>query len=539
MAAKVIESTRCPECAKVGADTKGNNYKIYSDNSTHCFGCGHHTNSEGEVNELPEGLISGDFPEILKGRNVTKDTLKFFNYQVGRYTGNIEGEFVQDEPVHIANIADASGRVVAQQLRASHKRFRFLGDAKDLPLVGTHLWEPSPLSFVTVVEGYIDQLSVAQAQGTRFAVLTVPAGVNSAEKAFKKSAEYLSKFKHVVIAFDNDEAGREAAIKCADLLPPGKAKIATWPMKDANDSLVAGDFDGIRNTLFNAKTVQPEGVMSIADIPLEDFENMYRTGTSLPFPKLNDKLKGMQSGALYTFVAQEKAGKSLLTKEIVLDLLRQGKKVGLLYLEEGAPEAAASLLAMLDKTPAWKLRNNETVLGGPKGILEALREYKDQVYVYHHKGVIGIDSVMSAMQYMATALECEFLILDNTSLAVAGTDASQNERKLIDVFVHKMVGMCSNTGATVINVCHVTKNRKDSEGKETSTISRSDIFGSGAFGKFSYSVIALERDFDTGITKLKILADRGPGGTGYADTLVYNPTTGRLSSSSIHDEVLE
>lgn len=36
----VIRHERCPECAKLGKDTAGNNLAVYSDNHWYCFGCG-------------------------------------------------------------------------------------------------------------------------------------------------------------------------------------------------------------------------------------------------------------------------------------------------------------------------------------------------------------------------------------------------------------------------------------------------------------------------------------------------------------------
>ena len=39
---------------------------------------------------------------------------------------------------------------------------------------------------------------------------------------------------------DNDEHGQAAAVECAQILSPGKAKIATLPLKDASDMLQAG-----------------------------------------------------------------------------------------------------------------------------------------------------------------------------------------------------------------------------------------------------------------------------------------------------------
>lgn len=39
----VIRHERCPECAKLGKDTSGNNLAVYSDNHRYCFGCGWHS----------------------------------------------------------------------------------------------------------------------------------------------------------------------------------------------------------------------------------------------------------------------------------------------------------------------------------------------------------------------------------------------------------------------------------------------------------------------------------------------------------------
>jgi hypothetical protein len=42
----VLRHERCPGCAKLGRDTKGDNLAVYSDGHTHCFGCGYHTHGD-------------------------------------------------------------------------------------------------------------------------------------------------------------------------------------------------------------------------------------------------------------------------------------------------------------------------------------------------------------------------------------------------------------------------------------------------------------------------------------------------------------
>jgi twinkle protein len=93
---------------------------------------------------------------------------------------------------------------------------------------------------VTVTEGEIDALSVSQQTGNKWASVSVPNGAQGAHKAVARSLEWLETFESVVFMFDSDLAGREAAEKCSLMLSVGKAKIATLPLKDANEMLVAG-----------------------------------------------------------------------------------------------------------------------------------------------------------------------------------------------------------------------------------------------------------------------------------------------------------
>ena len=56
---QVVKKERCPECAKLGKDTKGDNLATYSDGHSYCFGCGYTLNSSASklsnyVNNIPQ-----------------------------------------------------------------------------------------------------------------------------------------------------------------------------------------------------------------------------------------------------------------------------------------------------------------------------------------------------------------------------------------------------------------------------------------------------------------------------------------------------
>jgi DNA primase len=104
------------------------------------------------------------------------------------------------------------------------------------PLGGEHLWTPRPDSqvFLTVTEGKLDCLSVAEAQACKYPVVSIPGGNTAAKRVVAEEIEWLERFPWVVFAFDMDEPGQRAARECAEQLTPGKARIARLPLNDPN-----------------------------------------------------------------------------------------------------------------------------------------------------------------------------------------------------------------------------------------------------------------------------------------------------------------
>ena len=98
---------------------------------------------------------------------------------------------------------------------------------------------------LVICEGEIDTISASKVRNHRWATVGIPNGASSAVKAIKANWDYVNRFETVVLCFDQDDAGRKAALAVAETLPVGKAKIATLPHKDVNDCLVAGEGDAV------------------------------------------------------------------------------------------------------------------------------------------------------------------------------------------------------------------------------------------------------------------------------------------------------
>jgi twinkle protein len=120
--------------------------------------------------------------------------------------------------------------------------------------------------------------------GSRYPVVSVSKGAAGAVKDFKQNLEWLEGFENVVICFDNDPAGREAAEKCAQILSPNKAKIVTLTAyKDASDYLKNNKVRQFTAEWWEAKAYRMTGVITLEDA----WGDFIKRGTEeiIPFPE--------------------------------------------------------------------------------------------------------------------------------------------------------------------------------------------------------------------------------------------------------------
>ena len=150
-----------------------NNVGVFSDGHGHCFGCGHYYKQyeHKEETKLTNNLIQGELKPLNK-RHINLATTTKFNYQTGKHN---------NKTVQIANYYDKHNKLVAQKLRYPDKSFQWLGDSKQATLFGQNLWRDTNKKIV-ILEGEIDAMSMAQAQGLKWACVSVKTGSQGAKK---------------------------------------------------------------------------------------------------------------------------------------------------------------------------------------------------------------------------------------------------------------------------------------------------------------------------------------------------------------------
>jgi twinkle protein len=211
-----------------------------------------------EEQERKTGLLPVQECPAWRSRGLTADSCRKWRLGITDFSG---------KRVRVFEYRNSKSTPVAQKVRPrSKKDMRFLGEPSEAGLYGQHLWGTGG-KMVVVTEGEIDAVSISQVQGHKWPVVSVPNGAQGARKALQKNLEWLSTFETVVLWFDDDDAGREAAEECAPLFKPGSCRIARCtPFKDANEALVAGQPKAIITAIWQAKVWRPDGIVSGDDL---------------------------------------------------------------------------------------------------------------------------------------------------------------------------------------------------------------------------------------------------------------------------------
>lgn len=523
MSSKVIDKVQCPECLDTGRD----NLAIYEDGGSYCFSCGFFEKSEEiedrrehvESNKEGAPLIFGHSQDI-PNRGLSKKVCEFFGYEIGK-----KG----DKKVHIANYKNSKGEVVAQKIRAAKKQMAITGDASSMELYGQHLWEPSPKVFVTVVEGEIDALSVAEMQGTSYPVVSIPMGANGAAKALKKSLEWLSGFKHVVLAFDMDDAGKAAVSDCVDIFEIGKVRIAKFSEKDANEMLVKGKSKEFREALFNAQTVKNDSILGVGDL-IEKALTRPEMGLEWPWPSLDAYTYGIRDKSIYTLGAGSGIGKTEFIKDTIFKLCFDHKqKVGIMSFEQ---DPAQALLRFAGAKINKRLHIPGTTWNEDE-IRKAILQFEDKLYFHNNKESLSLDNVVAKIRYFVKALGCKFIVLDPFTAVAADMD---DERRGIDKAMKTFGGLVHELDCTLFLVSHLAKPNGDGKSyEEGKRVAPAAFRGSQSIQYWSNFMLGLERnkladdEEERTITTVRILKDRFSGeADGKTIKLKYNRGTGLL-----------
>jgi|TARA_B100001093_G_scaffold66428_1_gene56433 twinkle protein len=533
----------CPLCNS--SDAVG----VNQDGSAKCFSCGEFMpNYEQACNgktmtqlqptqiKQPDNVAEGNFI-ALTDRKISQATAQKFGVKAVQ---DLKGQVIK----HFYPYYNGHELSATKCRNSLSKDFFVSGSYNETGLFGQQLFKSG--KYVTITEGECDAMAAYELLGSKWAVVSIKRGAQGAVRDIKESLEFFDNFENVIVAFDNDKAGKDAAVKVARLFKPGKARILTLPngFKDPNDMLRDNRHKDFVEAWWASKVYTPSGVINVTE-QREKFHNREKK-QSIPYPYegLNKKLYGLRQGELVTLTGGTGLGKSSVTREIEHWLVKQTQdNVGIIALEEDWRRTIDGILSIEANARLYIDQEREKF---SKEELDKMfdilydGENKNRVWVHSHFGTNDIDDIFTKLRFMIIGCDCKWIVVDHLHMLVSAVHEG-DERRAIDAIMTRLRSLVEETGAGIILVSHLRRvdgNKGHENGIE---VSLSHLRGSNSIGQLSDCVIALERNQQSDdpeearTTRLRVLKSRYTGDVGMAARVIYDAETGRLTELTNED----
>ena len=508
------------------------------DGSSMCFACNTYTPSSEDGIPLPtkkdKPVSEAYLKHLTEGNIVSISDRRLSRATVEKFGVVRNGEHYYF-PYHTAE-----GEVVAAKVRGvKEKTFSCEGHWSKGTMFGQQLFNNSG-KYLTIVEGEFDALATYQATGSKYPVVSVRNGAASALKDCKANYEWINSFENIIVCFDNDKPGKEAAREVAELFG-AKSKIFKHETdyKDACDYVTESKEALFVQQWWRAEAYTPDGIVNgsslwdLVSTPLEAAQCQY------PWAGLNELTYGIRHGELVTITAGSGLGKSQLLREIVWHLLQNtDEKIGLMFLEESIRKTGLSIMSLAANAP-MHLPDTPVSDEDRRSAYEATLG-TDRLFLFDHFGSTSVDNIVNRVRYMAKAMNCKYIFVDHISIIVSAQE-SGDERKAIDEIMTKLRMLVQETDISLFAVSHL----KRPEGKgheEGAATSLAQLRGSGSIAQLSDIVIGAERNGQAddptvrNTTHVRVLKNRFSGQTGPACSLLYTKETGRMLEYVVPEE---
>lgn len=498
---------------------------------------------EPATQDIEQFLASGAKAHPIKSRELSLASCRRWGYLARR---NPHKHTVE----HVAQYYDHRNRIVALKVRTEEpKGFRWIGKPEKAGLYGQNLWGSSG-KILTITEGEIDAITVSQCFDHKYPVVSVRNGAASALKDITAELEWINTFEKVVLMFDMDEPGQEAAHEVASVIAPGKAFIAHLSEKDANECLLRGKAAEITGAIWNAKPYRPEGVVDARALTQECLAPV-TIGIPWPWPFMTKWTFGRRYGEVYTFGSGTGMGKSDFMGEIIAGTIAGVTKDGQRYTPEGCAlfnfEAGAArtkkLVAgklasrrfhipnMEGEPPHW---TQEELIATMNTMDTTLWDAGGKLFINDSKLVCDWEGIKNKCRFYRHADGVRHFVIDPVGAIVADSE-DDRQVQLLDRMFRQASLLAQELDACLYMVSHLTRPSFGPSHEEGGHVRLSQFRGSNGIGMFSNYVIGMERNqqAETEIERTKaivrVVKDRYTGNaTGETHALHYDRMAGTL-----------
>lgn len=401
-------------------------------------------------------FFRGEQPEDI---DKTKYTLEFYAHrgisQRIFEKFNVQTKFYEGLPLEVAFIYPNA----AIKIRGiTQKTFRSVGDISKTHLFGKNVFDKGSKKVLTITEGEYDTLAVAQIIGDETAVVSVR-NAASAKNDCTAEYDYINSFDKIIINFDNDEAGQNAARKVASLFDFKKVyNLSLAKYKDANKYLEEDAAKEYYEAWKGVKRYTPDNLLSTMSEFKEALKNKREKKLSdYPFQQLQAMLFGIHEAEVVVIKAPEGVGKTEFFRALENHVLKTTKHpVGLIHLEE---DNGTTLRAMAGYFSEQRVLDPENPVEDEEvlKILQNIMGDQENRFVLHSSfDVEDEDAFIDNVRFMVAACGSKVIFFDHISWLATGTsDKGDDERKRLDRISQRLKLLAKELGFALIMISHV------------------------------------------------------------------------------------
>lgn len=481
--------------------------------------------------KLTEGTDMTPVYEYLSKRGISKAVVDYAGLSCdGR--GNIEFPFI-----------DSNDVLKTVKLRPARKIDKSKGEIKTWVQKDTdhenvmflqHLANPdSPL---LICEGEIDALAAIQA-GYKNTV-SIPFGCSNT-KFIDEQWDFFEQFDTIVVAGDNDEAGRKFSKEVVARLGNWKCRAVQFPtsytmpngeriaVSDTNEVLYYYGAEKVLECINEAINKPIPTVVDFSDVHEYNLDEL--DGCRFGLADMDKVLMRLFSGSLTVLFAKASAGKTSLINLLTAECLNDGKSV-FLYSQE-LSNALTSNWLLYSLAGRRNINSFVSKEGAPyyrvtpDARKEILKYYRNQLFLYRDGESIDIDDILKTAEVCVRRQGVSLVVLDNlTCISCKGCESDLMRQTEI---VRKCVNFALTFNVAVVLAAH---SRKTNE-----ALSMDDVAGSSNISNLAGRVIGMERN-EVGVA-IKIIKDRYLGKNGAEIKLGFDYPSRRFFSVNNTDEL--
>lgn len=400
-----------------------------------------------------------------------------------------------------------NGELINIKFRGKNKDMKL---AKDAELIFYNLDAIQDTEECVCTEGEIDCLSLHEAG--IYNCVSVPNGANSNLKYVDNCHEYFINKKKIVIATDNDEAGRKLRDELMFRFGVDRCYMVDFPegCKDANDVLVKHGKEVLKKVIENATQIPIEGLTAYNERKnrlLDLYDNGIPSGTPCGIYGFDEYLR-FQGGLVTMITAPPSSGKSEFLDYIISSLaVRENWRFGVFSFENQPTELHDAKIAEKIIGKAFGFRKDRNNRIDKESLNLVINELDDKFKTVDTSKVdISLDGILAKSEELVNKYGIKGLVIDPYNKILHSIPSGMTETNYVNLFMTKITGFAKRFNVHIFLVVHPTKPQNTSvstEGKPQ-RVTLYSASGSANFYNQTDNGFVLTRDRQTGIVDVYI-----------------------------------